>query len=155
MGLLLSVVLCFMAVALVTVLFFNITLKRKLAETSSEIESISSYYCIKQYPDNGLSRNNNIYFTDFESDLNLCFNGKYISFREIQLYSEYYSPIFNRLLSFLRQHKMFHIAPTQPVIHFVEDFQNIPNIVKNTTSSILQMSCKPTLIISIHALNIP
>lgn len=118
------------AVAVIAIIAIRLLLKRKSKELSRWIEAIVPYHNTRIAREDISRQNNERIFADIETDLERCFRGKIISYREEELFANYYKKGFQDVHCLLKQLKRFGIKPSENIAKFAHDFENI-RILKN------------------------
>ncbi len=130
MGLLFPWVLGIAAIAIVAIVAIRLLLNKKLKELSLRVVRITPFQATHESRKETLRQDNKCFFKDFESDLEQTFSGKYITFRDKKQFTEYYTELFNEVNSFLKRLETFHAEPSETIVKFVSDFENIQYLVK-------------------------
>jgi len=63
--------------------------------------------------------------------LEQTFNGQYITFREEKQFTEYYTELFHEVNDFLKRLEIFHVEPSETIVKFVSDFENLQWFIKS------------------------
>jgi uvrD/REP helicase family protein len=119
----LGLCLCVLALSLIALVCFYVSLNRQNKEIAERIRNIEPYQNI-------INKNNGSLFNDLESDLENSFKGRVISSQERMCFSNYYVSMFYDVHNLLKRLKIFKIEPYDIVVKFSKDFVNIYSNVK-------------------------
>lgn len=131
MALLLTFGLCIAAIAIVGIVAIRLLLKKKSKELTLQVESITPFQVAHKSRDEILKQEHDRFFKDIESDLEQTFNGQYITYREEKQFTEYYTELFHEVNDFLKRLETFHVEPSETIIKFVSDFENLQWFIKS------------------------
>lgn len=128
MALLLTLGSC---IAIVAIIAIRLLLKKKSTELTLQVESIAPFKATHESREETLSKENECFFKDIKSDLEQTFNGQYITFREEKQFTEYYTALFHEINDFLKRLETFHVEPSETIVKFVSDFENLQWFIKS------------------------
>lgn len=131
MALLLTFGLCIAAIAIVGIVAMRLLLKKKSKELTLQVESITPFQAVHKSRDEILKQEHDRFFKDIESDLDQTFNGQYITYREEKQFTEYYTELFHEVNVFLKRLETFHVEPSETIVKFVSDFENLQWFIKS------------------------
>lgn len=131
MALLHTLGICIAAIAIVAIVAIRLLLKKNLKRLSLRIESITPFQASHKNREGTLKQENECFFKDIETDLEQTFDGQYITSREEKLFAEYYTELFQAVNSFIKRLKAFHLEPSEAIVKFVSDFENLHCFIKN------------------------
>lgn len=131
MALLLTFGLCIAAIAIVAMVAIRLLLKKKSKRLTLQVESITPFQAAHKSQEEILKQENECFFKDIESDLEQTFNGQYITFREEKQFTEYYTELFHEVNDFHKRLETFHVEPSEIIVKFVSDFENIQWLIKS------------------------
>lgn len=131
MAILLTLGSCIVAIAIVAIVAIRLFLKKKSKELTLQLESIAPFKATHESREETPSQENELFFKDIESDLEQTFNGKYITFREKEQFTEYYTELFHEINDFLKRLETFHVEPSETITNFVSDFENLQWFIKS------------------------
>lgn len=131
MALLLTFGSCIATVAIVAIVAIRILLKKKSKELTLQVESIAPFQAAHKSREEILKQENERFFNDIESDLEQTFNGQYITFLEEKQFTEYYTGVFHEVNDFLKRLEIFHVEPSETIVKFVSDFENLQWFIKS------------------------
>lgn len=131
MALLLTFGLCIAAIAIVGIVAIRLLLKKKSKELTLQVESITPFQAAHKSRDEILKQEHDRFFKDIETDLEQTFNGQYITYREEKQFTEYYTELFHEVNDFLKRLETFHVEPSETIIKFVSDFENLQWFIKS------------------------
>lgn len=131
MALLLTLGSCIAAIAIVAIVAIRLLLKKTSKELTLRVESIAPFAATHESREETLSQENECFFKDIESDLEQTFNGQYITFREEKQFTEYYTGVFHEVNVFLKRLETFHVEPSETIVKFVSDFENLQRFIKS------------------------
>ena len=132
MNLLLILIVCIVAVSIVTIAIIRRYLKVKSIKLSNHIKDLTPYCnkTIYEQAKEDLPALDNRVFIDIPTDINNSFYCKIISATQENAFSNYYRPHFQEAYSLLKKLKTFNITPSQTISKFINDFGTINNLVK-------------------------
>lgn len=125
------------ATIVIIVVTIRLLLKQKSNELSLRIENNSSYQSSLKNKEElkpkeeTLQQEGEQSFTDIKSDLKQTFYGKYITFREEKYFTDYYTNLFHEVNNLLKRLETFHVEPSETILKFVSDFENLQWLIKN------------------------
>lgn len=131
MALLLTFGLCIAAIAIVGIVAMRLLLKKKSKELTLQVESITPFQAVHKSRDEILKQEHDRFFKDIESDLEQTFNWQYITYREEKQFTEYYTELFHEVNVFLKRLETFHVEPSETIIKYVSDFENLQWFIKS------------------------
>lgn len=129
MALLLILGSCIAAIV-VAIVAIHLLLNKKQKELSLQVESSTPFQTIHESREETLRQDKECLFKDIESDLEQTFNGQYITFREANQFTEYYTEFFHKAKDFLKRLETFHVEPSETITEFVSDFENLQWLIK-------------------------
>ena len=129
MALLLILGSCIAAIV-VAIVAIRLLLNKKQKELSLQVESSTPFQTIHESREETLRQDKECLFKDIESDLEQTFNGQYITFREANQFTEYYTEFFHKAKDFLKRLETFHVEPSETITEFVSDFENLQWLIK-------------------------
>ena len=132
MNLLLILIVCIVAVSIVTIAIIRKYLKVKSFKLSNHIKDLTPYCnkTIYEQAKEDLPALDNRVFIDIPTDINNSFYCKIISSTQENAFSNYYRPHFQEAYSLLKKLKTFNITPSKTISKFINDFGTINNLVK-------------------------
>lgn len=119
------------AVIALVIAAIRLFLKKRSGELSLKIESITPYQSTQEIREETLREEKERFFCNIESDLEQTFSGKYITFRDEQKFSEYYTGMFNEVNDLLKRLETFYVEPSETIAKFVYDFENLQLTIKS------------------------
>jgi len=125
-------------VAIMAIVAIRLLLKRKSKELSERIGTIVPYQYAQECRKNILEQNKERSFIDIKTDLDRSFNGHFISFREEEQFTSYYTEFFHEVVHFLKRLETFNVEPSDIIAKFVSDFENIHSRVKSHNEQVIQ-----------------
>ena len=128
MNLLLILIVCIVAVSIVTIAIIRRYLKVKSIKLSNHIKYLTPYCnkTIYEQAKEDLPALDNRVFIDIPTDINNSFYCKIISATQENAFSNYYRPHFQEAYSLLKKLKTFNITPSQTISKFINDL--VPSI---------------------------
>ena len=155
MSLLLTLGLGIAVIAIVAIVVIRLLLRNRLNDLSLRVENITPFQTVHENREETLRQENECFFKDIESDLEQTFNGRYITFREERLFTEYYTELFYEMKSLLKRLEIFHIEPSEPISKFSSDFENLQWLVKNHNDCYLKEELNTHSFFFDHCLKYP
>ena len=155
MALLLTFGLCIAAIAIVGIVAIRLLLKKKSKELTLQVESITPFQAAHKSRDEILKQEHDRFFKDIESDLEQTFNGQYITYREEKQFTEYYTELFHEVNDFLKRLETFHVEPSETIIKFVSDFENLQWFIKSHNDRFIKEELDTYKVFFDHCLKYP
>lgn len=155
MALLLTFGLCIAAIAIVGIAAIRLLLKKKSKELTLQVESITPFQAAHKSRDEILKQEHDRFFKDIESDLEQTFNGQYITYREEKQFTEYYTELFHEVNDFLKRLETFHVEPSETIIKFVSDFENLQWFIKSHNDRFIKEELDTYKVFFDHCLKYP
>ncbi len=131
MIILLTLSLFVAAIAIVAIVAIRLLLKKKSNELSLRVVGIIPFQSAHESNEETLRQENECFFKDIESDLEQTFKSQYIAFREEKQFTEYYTELFHEVKDFLKRLETFHVEPSETIVKFVSDFENLRWFIKS------------------------
>ena len=155
MALLLTFGLCIAAIAIVGIVAIRLLLKKKSKELTLQVESVTPFQAAHKSKDEILKQEHDRFFKDIESDLEQTFNGQYITYREEKQFTEYYTELFHEVNDFLKRLETFHVEPSETIIKFVSDFENLQWFIKSHNDRFIKEELDTYKVFFDHCLKYP
>lgn len=155
MALLLTFGLCITAITIVGIVAIRLLLKKKSKELTLQVESITPFQVAHKSRDEILKQEHDRFFKDIESDLEQTFNGQYITYREEKQFTEYYTELFHEVNDFLKRLETFHVEPSETIIKFVSDFENLQWFIKSHNDRFIKEELDTYKVFFDHCLKYP
>lgn len=119
----------------------RLILKNRATKFYSKINSIQSYendLVEEPYGSDFLVYKERV-FTDIATDLECCFNQSYIKYQQKNEYVNYYVTYYKESKTLVDQLRKYGIKPSNTVLKFINDFENIDNLIKKHNQKILNI----------------
>lgn len=155
MALLLTFGLCIAAIAIVGIVAIRLLLKKKSKELTLQVESITPFQAAHKSRNEILKQEHDRFFKDIESDLEQTFNGQYITYREEKQFTEYYTELFHEVNDFFKRLETFHVEPSETIIKFVSDFENLQWFIKSHNDRFIKEELDTYKVFFDHCLKYP
>ncbi len=148
------ILFCIATIVAITIVIIRNHLKKKDAVTSVKIQSVTPFFKGADY-----LHDNNIYndgkTIDIPFDLNQSFIDTIISATQSQDFVSHYTDLFNEALSVVKELKAFKVAPSENIIQFIDDYQNIGNLVIKHNENVINSLLDKHKDFFDHCLNYP
>lgn len=127
-------------IAVVLMLVIRSRFKKKSLELAERIISCTPFFIHKGNftLSDALEVTNKNRFENIEADLNGCFKDRMISSSDENDFSNYYLEIYQEASSLLKNLERLHIAPSQAVVEFVNDYTNIHYFIEKHNNRICE-----------------
>lgn len=122
---------------------------------SGRIGSIATYRATHNRLEDTSGQGDDGHFTDIKSDLELSFNGHFISFREEEQFTSHYTDAANEVYSLLRWLETFKVEAPDAIDKLAYDFENIPSLVQRHNELVIQNTLDTHKNFFDHCLNYP
>lgn len=128
------------AITLIVIVIKRIRLKKQSEQLSEKIRRIPSYESTKTKDDRKevVSVRNGSFSADVATDLRISFENRYITFTQEKEFTHYYTNDYNEAKQLIPQLKTFSIKPSEVILKFLHDFNNIGRLVKLHNQQIIQ-----------------
>lgn len=131
-----ALALC-IATVVIAMIVIRLLLKRKSQELSERIKAIVPYRYTHECREN-ISRQDNEYFIDIETDLEHSFSGHFIPALEEEQFVNYYSEFFHEASLLIDRLERFNVEPSAIIAKFADDFDSIHSLVKLHNENVIQ-----------------
>lgn len=134
MNIVLTIIICIIAISLLVIAIIRKQLKTKNEKLSKKI-SLSGYEQTKE----NVLKVNKTPFIDIPTDIDNAFHGKIISESQYKELVDYYSPYFQEANSLVRILHAFSITPSETITKLIYDFGKINKFVKRHNEGIMNL----------------
>ena len=128
----LTIAACVAAIALIVVAICCMRLRHRSKRLSEKIRRLPSYESAVTNDgrkEAAYARNEH-FSADIISDLETCFTNRYITFAQEKEFTRYYTDYYKETKRLVPQLKTFCIEPSEVILKFLHDFDNIGKLVR-------------------------
>ena len=154
---LLIIAICLVAILLAAIAARRLRLKKEAEQLSAKIRCIPSYESnrINEERRFAISTCDERFFIDIATDLEACFANCYITFLQEKEFSRYYTDYYKEADALVPQLKTFGIKPSEVILKFLHDFDNIGKLVRLHNQQVIQNSLDRHKLFFDHCLKYP
>ena len=125
-------------IGLIIIVAIRSLLKKESNELTERIITITPYESIHESKEKKLRNIHKIFFIDIRTDLRNSFNEQIISSLEEKRFTNHYVKVFHEIQFLLKKLEMFHVKPSDTIIKFIHDFENIHSLIKSHNEQTIQ-----------------
>ena len=148
---------CVVAITVIVVVMKRIQLKRRSEQLSAKIGRIPSYESkrINEERKTAISIRSECYFVDIVTDLETSFAACYITVAQEKEFTCYYADYYQEANTLVSQLKKFSIEPSDVIVKFLHDFDNIGKLVRLHNQQVIRNTLDTHKLFFDHCLKYP
>lgn len=142
-------------IAFTTIIAIRLWSQKKSQELSKRIETIVPYHDTQENNKHRLKDDNEYFFINIETDLELTFRDHIITFQKEEQFTNHYKEIFHEAHILKKRLEAFELEPSDVIVRFVHDFENIHSLVKKHNEQVIQKKLDTHKVFFDHCLKYP
>ena len=142
-------------ITLIIIIAKRARLKKQSERLSEKVSCISSYITDKDDKKEGVSVLNEKFSYDVATDLETSFENHYITFRQEKEFTRYYADYYNEAKQLVPQLRRFGVEPSENVLKFLHDFDNIGKLVRLHNQLVIRNTLNTHELFFDHCLKYP